>query len=328
MSTNIPHDQEDQEIDIFQVFNKIGKFFERINTKIFKSIQFVLKNAVLILILFGVGMGLGYYLDKSNTSYDNQIIVAPNFESTNYLYSKISLLNTKITEGDLVFFKEVVGIKEPANLKKIQIKPITDVYTFVQSKAENLELLKLMAENGEINKIIEEDITSKNYPYHLITFSSSKLTNKSEITEPLLKYLNDSQYYTKVQKVYVANIKEKMTQNDSIISQINQVLNAFGNTTKGVAKSSNLVYYNENTQLNDLIKTKEELINEKGVKKLALVSYDKIVKDISVTLNSKKFSGINGKLKVILPVLFFLLFIVLSLFKAFYKKQLDKSNAN
>jgi hypothetical protein len=48
-----------------------------------------------------------------------------------------------------------------------------------------------------------------------------------------------------------------MVQNDTIISQINDVLNGFSNQGNRDKKRDNLVYYNENIQLNDIIKTKE-----------------------------------------------------------------------
>jgi hypothetical protein len=51
-----------------------------------------------------------------------------------------------------------------------------------------------------------------------------------------------------------------MVQNDTIISQINDVLNGFSNQGIATKKRDNLVYYNENIQLNDIIKTKEALI--------------------------------------------------------------------
>lgn len=59
----------------------------------------------------------------------------------------------------------------------IEIKPITDVYKFIKDKDNNFEMIKLMAEDGDIKKIIEENVTSKNYPYHLITFSTSEETS-------------------------------------------------------------------------------------------------------------------------------------------------------
>ncbi len=325
MNKNQPNNQEDQEIDLTQISKKIGRLFEWINTFLFRCIQFFVKNAIVILILLAIGVGLGFYLDVTKKTYDHQIIVTPNFESTDYLYSKIDLIESKIKEQDTVFLKEIVGIKNPKEIIKIEIKPITDVYKFIENKTENFELIKLMAEGGDIKKILEDNLTSKNYSLHTITFKTKKQTAITETVQPILIYLNETDYYKKVQKETVNNIQIKMIQNDTIISQINGVLNGFSNMVNGAQKSDKLVYYNENTQLNDVIKTKETLINEQGIHRIELVGLDKIIKDNSSTLNIENTNSVNGKLKLVLPVLFLLSFILIRLFLAYYKIQLGKS---
>jgi hypothetical protein len=47
--------------------------------------------------------------------------------------------------------------------------------------------------------------------------------------------------------------------------QIDAVLNGFSSSVNRNQQSDKLVYYNENTQLNDVIKTKEALIYRQGV---------------------------------------------------------------
>ncbi|MFV8371653.1 hypothetical protein [Flavobacterium sp. LB2P74] len=324
MNKNQPNNQEDQEIDLTQISKKIGRLFEWINTFLFRCIQFFVKKAIVIFILLVIGVGLGFYLDVIKKTYDHQIIVTPNFESTDYLYSKIDLIESKIKERDIVFLKEIVGIKSPKEILKIEIKPITDVYKFIENKTENFELIKLMAEGGDIKKILEDNLTSKNYSLHTITFKTKKQTDIIETVQPILIYLNETDYYKKVQKETVNNIQIEIIQNDTIISQINGVLNAFSNTIKG-AKSNNLVYYNENTQLNDVIKTKETLIKEQGIRRVELVGLDKIIKDNSSTLNIENTNSVNGKLKLVLPVLFLLSFILICLFSDYYKNQMRKS---
>lgn len=322
-----PQNPEDQELDLSQISRKIGHFFEGISNRIFKGILFIKRNIVWVGILFVVGAGLGFYLDKNTKIYDNQIIVSPNFGSTDDMYAKIELINSKIGEGDTIFLKNVVGIKEPKKLRGIEVNPITDVYKFVENKAQNFELIKLMAEDGDIEKVIEESITSKNYPFHLIEFSTVNLTSNEATVKPILDYLNSSDYYKKIQHEFVNNVKVKMVENDSVIGQINGFLNTFNSTVSGSQKSDKLVYYNENSQLDAVIKTKDNLVNEQGSHRLELVSLDKIVKDKSVTLNVKNNKKMNGKMKIILPFLFLFLFVSVNYFKSYYQKQLAKFNA-
>ena len=284
----------------------------------------MIKNKFIIATLFIAGIVIGSYFDKTNKVYDNQIIVTPNFESTDFLYSRIDLLQSKILENDTLFLKSI-GIQEPKFLSKIEVKPIIDVYKFINKNNEqNFELLKLMAEDGDIKKIVEEKITSKNYESHIITFRTRTVTSLKKTIEPILKFINNNDYYRKMQKQEINNIQIKIKENEIIIAQINGFLNSFSNNVNGSAKSDKLIYYNENTQLNDVINTKSRLIAEQGDLRSNLVGYDKIVKDNNTTINIENTKLINGKLKIILPVFLILIFVFIHFFINFYKRQSEK----
>lgn len=321
MSTKVPQNNEDQEIDLVVISKKISNFFNGINTSIFRAIQFFIRNWIIVLILILTGFGLGWFLDKTQKKYDNQIIVTPNFGSVDYLYDKIDLINSKIKEDDTLFFKNKIGIQHPASLKFIEIIPIVDIYKLIENKPENFELIKLMADNGDIKKIIKDNLTSKNYRFHRISIATDDLIDDKNIIDPLLNFLNKTDYYKNIQEAKLANIKEKIIQNDTTISQINGVLGGFSNNINASQKSDKLVYYNENTQLNDVIKTKGDLINEQGNFRIELISYDKVIKDISTTLNIEKTGFLYGHKKLLLPLLFIFIYILLQFFKTFYKKQ-------
>lgn len=325
MSTKVPQNNSDQEIDIFDLSKTIGNFFNRINALIFRSIQFFIRNWIIILVLIVLGFGLGWFLDSNKKTFQNEVIVTPNFGSVDYLYSKIDLIESKIVSGDTVFLKKVVGISNPKAIKKIEIKPIADVYKFIEDKEQNFELIKLMAEVGEVKKVLEDNITSKNYTFHTISFVSNKEVNDKEIVAPLMQYLNSSQYFSALQKIGYKNLEQQIVKNDTIIAQIDDVLNGFSNTVKNGPKNDKLVYYNENTQLNDLIKTKQTLIVDQGRNRLKLVNYDKAIKEINTTLNINIVKLTNGNFKILLPLIFIFFFLFMYLFKKFYNSQLLKS---
>lgn len=322
MSTKTNHDQE---VDLSQISKKVGSFFENISTKIFKTFLFLRKNILWFSILIILGVVVGIFLDKKIKSYENQIIVAPNFGSNDYLYSKVQLINSKVLEKDTVFLEKVVGIKKPSQFRKIIIEPIIDVYKFIDNNEGNFELIKLMSENGDLKKILEEETTSKNYPYHKIQFITTHLTSNEETVQPIMGFLNDSKYYKLIQKEYLNNISIKLKQNDSIIKQIDGVLNSFSNAVNGSQRNEKLIYYNENTQLNDVIKTKNELVYEQGIHRIELVNLDDVIKENSSTINIKETKGITGNFTLVLPFFFVFLFLLVSFLKSYYKKQLTKS---
>ena len=328
MSTKVPQNSSDEEIDIFQLSRSINSFFDRVNGSIFRVIQFFIRNWIVVLVLVVLGVVLGFYLDSNKKSYNNQVVVTPNFESVDYLYAKVDLIQSKIAAGDIDFLKNVVGISNPQSIRRIEIKPIADVYKFIEDKEQNFELIKLMAEVGEVKKVLEDNVTSKNYTYHTISFVSNGVVSEKDVVEPLLKYLNNSAYFTSIQKIGYKNLQREIAQNDTIIAQIDQVLNGLSSTAKNNSKNEKLVYYSENLQLNDIIKTKQKLVTEQGKNRFRLISFDKTIKEINATLNINESKTVNGHFKIWLPIFFLFLFVLVSLFRKFYRKQLAISNAN
>ncbi|KGO81320.1 hypothetical protein IP98_01214 [Flavobacterium cauense R2A-7] len=325
MSNSPQSNPNDQEIDLTQLSKKIGGIIQSFVDWLFDGILFIRNNIVVIGVLFIIGAGLGFYLDIKTKVYDHEVIVTPNFGSTDYLYSKIFLIDSKIKEGDSIFLKKI-GIKNPTKFTRIEIEPIIDVYGFINNSEQNFELLKLMAEDGDLKKIVKENMTSKNYKYHLISYTTRGKSEEESTLNPVLNFLNDSDFYKKIQKEYLNNIAVKIKENDSIIAQINGVMDQFSKTVNSNQKSDKLVYYNDNTQLNEVLKTKEGLINEKGAKRIELVTSDKIIKEISTTLNVENTKFSYGKKKFILPILLIVLFVLFTKLIRFYKEQLAKRN--
>lgn len=325
MSSESQFNNDNQEIDLSQISKKIGGFFENIATSVFKAILFLKRNRIVIGILFITGIVLGTYLDRNSKSYDSSIIVTPNFGANDYLYQKINLINSKVMENDTLFLKNTVGIKNPKKFGKIEVNPINDVYKFIDNNEENYKLIELMAQDGDIKKIINDKVTSKNYPYHLISFSTYEKTSQENTVQPILDFLNNSDYFDKTKKEFVQNVQLKIVANDTIIMQIDEILNSFSKKVNSSGTNDKLIYYNESTQLNEIIKTKNDLINEQGTYRIQLISLDKVIKEVSSTLNIKNNESVNGKLKLVLPFLFIFIFIVLGAIKAFYKRQLLKS---
>ena len=327
MSQNTKN-SENQEIDLSLISDKIKGFFDGIAFSIFKGILFLKRNLIILGVLFVTGVGIGIFLDTTNNSYDSEIIVKPNFGSTDYLYSKIDLLESKIKERDTLLLK-AIGIENPKGLNLIEIEPVIDIYTFVNNgydksiaqNSQNFELVKLLAEDGDINKIIKDKVTSKNYSSHKIHLRTKGFVQDQKMIVPILNYLNQNEYFETIRKTYVKNIEIKMLKNEETIGQINALLNEFSNTTNSNQKSDKLVYYNENTQLNDIIRTKEGLLAELANQRLELKNLDSFIKKTSSIINIKNENVTNGNLKFVLPIFFIFGFIFINLFSKFYKKQ-------
>lgn len=313
MSTN----SQDQEIDLGQIGKGIQNFFQGIINSFFDLIFFLKKKIIIVGSLFIIGVALGYFLDK-NGSYTQDILVIPNFSSNEYLYKKIDFLNSRIIENDSVFFKSI-GVSNSEIIGKLEIKAVNGVFQFVNQGDENkqnFELLKLMAEEGNIQEIVKSEVASKNYYLHNIKFKTSEKASQKDIINPILNYLQDSDFYKIQQKIYQKNIDNKISFNDSLIVQIDKlILNLSFN------KGGN-ISFSEEKGISELINKKDQLINEKQSLIINRSLFEEIIKIQNVSINNINTKGLNHKMKFFLPILFIFLYVIIYNFIVLYKKQM------
>ena len=139
MSQNTTNQSDDQEIDLGLLIKKVNGFFGNISLGIFKGLLFLKRKSLILISLFVIGVAAGYFFDRTNKTYDSEIIVSPNLGGTDYLYSKIDFLSAKLKEKDTIFFKNL-GIKNLSDIKTIKIEPILDIYSFGNEKPYRIEL--------------------------------------------------------------------------------------------------------------------------------------------------------------------------------------------
>lgn len=309
--------KQDQEIDLTQIGKGISNFYKGIITTIFDFIFFIKKKLIIFGLLLVLGFALGYYLDKSKV-YTTEIQVIPNFGTNDYLYKRVAHLEAKLKEKDTIFFASL-GIKNVKKIIDIDITPINGIYSYINSSDEsnkNFDLVKLMAEDGDIQKIIRDNVTSKNYPQHNITITTTKKFSKKELADPILSYLQQSEYYTKLKVIYNRNLLEKIKANNNLITQIDQLLASYANNP-----ISGGVMISENGGIADVITKKDELLNENNLHQIQLLESTKIIKDQEVTLNSMDSEGLANKMKFTVPLVLLVLYLVGYRFQKQYQTQ-------
>lgn len=332
--TQNTNNSDNQDIDLSMISNKVKDFFDGVASSIFRSILFFKTNLLRISILAAIGIGAGVYLDETNKSYNSEIIVTPNIGGTDYLYSKIDFLSAKLNEKDTIFFKNL-GIKNLSDIKTIKIEPILDIYSFVNNSTsaanaentQNFELVKLLAEDGSLKDVIKDKLTSKNYPNHKIQIATSEIISKEGLINPIMKFLNTDEYYNKILKISIESVKIKMKKDEQEIVQIDSILR-FMTYNLGKNKNQNLIYNNENNQINPLFDLKNSLINDIAGQKINLENLKLFIRDTSTITNVLNTKLLNNKLKFFLPLFLIFGFIFINLFSNLYKKQSLKALQN
>jgi len=293
-----------QEIDLFKIVTIIYKYIS----------LFIRKHLIPIILLSIIGVALGFYVNSKIKNYESKILLSPSYGSVDYLYNQVELINSKIKRKDTIFLKNI-GLN--VSTSKISIDPVNSIYQFIQENDKNYDLIKLFAEDGDINKVAEDEKTSKNYKVHELKIHTNKPILVNQDINKLLIYLNNNEYFNQVRKVVNENYEKRIKSNIQTIEQINSILSKFDKNVNDT-KSSNLVYFNDNNQLSDIILTKNNLIKENEYLELQKINSDNVIKKEALFLNLVSENKINIYL-ILFPLILITLYIISKrLFK--YKK--------
>lgn len=314
MSTN----SQDQEIDLGQIGAGIKKLLNSILNTIFDFIFFIKKKIVIIGGLLILGVIAAFGLDSK--SYNHEISVIPNFGSNEYLYKKIEQIDTKLREKDEIFFNEI-GLKNFEKIKKIEIEAFPAIYSFINNKDQenNFELIKLMAEDGSFDKIMKDEITSKNYYHHKISIQTEGMFKKEEFITPILNYLNTNPYFETQKKIQQNNLQQKITLNDSLIKQIDNLIVLLSSNN-----STGTISISEKNSIPELVEMKDKLIRETQILKINEEIFDKIIKEQSSIINIRDYKPLLLNNKILFPITLILLYLLLYFLSKTYFKQVAR----
>src|SRR5690554_5806149 len=94
-----PTQNNNEEIDLGDLFRLIKRFFEKIGNLLLRFLSFLLRNAIVLIILIVIGAIIGYFWQKSiEPLYKTEIIVATSFGSQEYLFKAIDEAEYKFSE--------------------------------------------------------------------------------------------------------------------------------------------------------------------------------------------------------------------------------------
>ena len=306
MATNTTADNKD--IDFGQLSLRVRRYISKTGDKVFDAIVFLKKYFIIVIILIIGGVAYGIYSQNEMERYKHEIIVKPNFGSIDYLYSEVENLGTKLGSPE---FAKTSGGTDPENYLNFEVEPVIDLFKVINNPLgdekdndRSYQVFKILSENGDMEKILEEGPISRNYDYYKIIIFTKKPGTKQQITDPILKHLNSDTYFVQMQEDYKRNLEIKIAANDSIMRQIDAVFDDIATLS---SKSTNLMYYDE-SELYDVMRLKKRIINEQAINRIAQKDYDKIIKESSVVLNKTDIGIVARSLKYIYPILFVLFF--------------------
>lgn len=294
-----------EEVDLGYLFRSIGDFFKRMVKLLFLVLAFFRKYIIVTILLIIIGFGLGFYLDSIRKPvYSNDLIVIPNFESTDYLYQRVDAINSKREMNDSIFFKSIIGV-DYQDFIKIEIEPIIDVFGFMAERKDNIETLKIIYNEKDAEEFLTDKPISKYYKYHRMTIVC-KGDNSERISMAILEYFNSNEHFKLYQEVGLKDTNLQISQNEKMISQIDSVMKSVSESP--LQNKPQTVYINTQSDLYQMINTKQALLNNRLKLQTKYIDQHEIIKLVSGNYNLKE-SGIKAlPNKIKIPIYLLLLF--------------------
>lgn len=297
-----------QEIDLYFIWKNLIGFLDKIILLFVRAIRFLIRNIFIILAILLIGAGIGYFIDsKKENVYKHEVILAPNFGSSTFLYENI----------------KNISFEENSSIVNISIEPIIDIYDFLSSTSTTLRIAEFMSENN-VNILTHKqgNQTEKIYRYHLLTFFTNQKDINGEIIDEFLSELNKEEYFLKRQKIEQENTTREIQESLTSIQNINAIFDRLSNPSKIEEKRDlNIEMYPE---INGLLYSKQSTIEKLNKLKIFQLEQSKIFYDVSKTSNIKTSSISNMFVLPLLSVFLYVLLIgIIKMYRRRYNSKLQ-----
>ncbi len=308
------------EIDLGQLFKLIGNGFSHVFNGFLRVFLFLKRNIYWLFGLFIAGVLLGYGL-RSLTGFKQElsVIVSPQLDNTDYLQDVIEEIQANLKSEDTAFFQKF-GM-DIAYLKgfEVELTPLRDAKTDAKSsRMAFLEALKEFGNNEAIGDIVRTELQEQTTKDHRITFYFKDAVKGEEYARKFMEYINSNEYYNSLNAIYAENAQNRISRNDSLIVQIDRLIQNYTERMLRESASSQGQLVLENDESLDvpaLFDQKNRLVRDIEEKKLEIIRRQNAVRVVSFGKPHQVIVPVYGKKIVYIPLILILGFFLLSFIK-------------
>ncbi|MGB3590284.1 MAG: hypothetical protein WBA16_01230 [Nonlabens sp.] len=308
--SNLPIEQQEQEVDLVPVFQwigngfkrffrGIGSFFKAIATGFVLFLIFIKNNIILIGVVTTIGLALGIYKSyQGRQTYSAVVRVKPNFDSNSQIISQIKNKRSLIREGAYDRLASELGIsrEEAETLNDFDIEPFyndTELLREYDQMSRNSDTMALKETSFDDFK---DAMRPEDYEVLEVTINAdSKVALQASIDKAIVVEETADIKARKLAsretvKFNIKAITYQLTELDSLISSYQE---AIRNNVSTGGNSTNL-YMTDQDQasvLQDLFVQKSILLRSLENERIKFYSYD----DTIVLLSSSIVKGSMSK---------------------------------
>ena len=326
----------DEEVDLGSLFTVIGKGFKNFFNFIGNIFKGIFHRLILILLFLKlhilkfsvavlIGGIVGFFLESNKeTKFSSNLIVKPNFESTQLLYENINYYNDLVKQQNTKHLASIFKIdtSKAAALRKFEITPLMNSNDIINAYDNFiLEVDTLTVKSYDFDNF-ESSFTDFDYLVHNIEVQATVSDIFSELENKIINSIEKNTFFNKIKNL----TKENLNTKDSILKAnfievdslrsvyMRAILEGAKNNSNGtnidLGSKSNI------TKENDLFEIDRKIIYDLSQTYKDIATKSDVINIISnFKPEGSEIKGITKNLILIMAVLGFLLtlFIILLL---------------
>lgn len=324
----------DEEVDLGSLFTVIGKGFKNFFNFIGNIFKGIFHRLILILLFLKlhilkfsvavlIGGIVGFFLESNKeTKFSSNLIVKPNFESTQLLYENINYYNDLVKQQNTKHLASIFKIdtSKAAALRKFEITPLMNSNDIINAYDNFiLEVDTLTVKSYDFDNF-ESSFTDFDYLVHNIEVQATVSDIFSELEITIINSIEKNTFFNKIKNL----TKENLNTKDSILKanfiEVDSLRNVYMRAIlEGAKNNSNgtnidLGSKSNITKENDLFEIDRKIIYDLSQTYQDIATKSDVINIISnFKPEGSEIKGITKNLIFIMAVLGFLLtlFIIL-----------------
>jgi len=217
----------DEEVDLGSLFTVIGKGFKNFFNFIGNIFKGIFHRLILILLFLKlhilkfsvavlIGGIVGFFLESNKeTKFSSNLIVKPNFESTQLLYENINYYNDLVKQQNTKHLASIFKIdtSKAAALRKFEITPLMNSNDIINAYDNFiLEVDSLTVKSYDFDNF-ESSFTDFDYLVHNIEVQATVSDIFSELENTIINSIEKNTFFNKIKNL----TKENLNTKDSIL---------------------------------------------------------------------------------------------------------------
>jgi hypothetical protein len=307
------------EIDLGQLSRLLRSGFRSLFKGFLRIFVYLKRSFYWLIGLFVLGILIGFGLKQlSGSTLKLDVIVTPQFETKNYLLDVIAEIQSNIKAKDTAYFQslgmDIAIIREEKF--EVEITPLRlKADAGLKEEMAFLELLKDLENSGAIADILRSELQDKTTKDMRITFYFKDPKIGEEYSRKVMSYLNRNSYYGGLLRVYNENAKDRIQRNDTLIKQIDILIENYTERMlkeQGMSEGRLILENQEPLNIPSLFSLKNQLIQDSESKKLELERRENLITIINFGKPYQEEKAFFKKKLVFYPSLLLGVFFLIS----------------